>query len=655
MDYFKRLADLLKIEQEEDRRQYLELAASTSIIDRREAGLAWFPIAIRDTELGRGDYLTVEVERTSRQDIAHQLRFGVPAALFSNHDPDNDRVDGIISWQAGNRLKLTLRTDELPEWAKKGRLGIDLLFDDNSYTEMFTALRQAAALADRREEGRLVRVLTGEGSPPAGEPADPAELPEAGVPTSGKGADPIANETPDPLNPSQRAAVDKILSSRELAIVHGPPGTGKTTTLVAAIVKLVARDRQQVLVTAPSNTAVDLLSEKLSARGLEVLRIGNPVRVSDHLLSLTLDSKMAAHEDMKEIRRLKKKAAELTNMAHKYKRNFGQAEREQRKALFEEARRIIRDVERLEQGILNDVLGKARVIAATLVGANHYTVRHLRYDTVVIDESGQALEPACWIPVLKARRLVLAGDHRQLPPTIRSDTAASEGLGITLMEKTVALHPDAVVLLEEQYRMNRQIMGYSSAVFYDDRLRAHPSIANHTLFGADPPLAFIDTAGCGFDEHPEGNGITNPEEAVFLLRHAAQLVTELRSRYTDEAFPTMAIISPYRHQVMLLGRLLAENTAFDGLAGKIAVNTIDSFQGQERDIVYIGLTRSNPDSRIGFLAEVRRMNVAMTRARKKLVVIGDSATLGRVPFYEGFIGYAEKYKAWHSAWEFAFP
>jgi ATP-dependent RNA/DNA helicase IGHMBP2 len=642
MDYFLRQAGLLTIEREEDRRQYQELAASSSIIDRRETGLAWFPIAIRDTELGRGDYLTVEVERTNHQDIAHQLRFGAPAALFSNHDAATDRVDGIISWQGGNRLKLTLRTDELPEWTRNGRLGIDLLFDDNSYNEMFAALRQAAALAEKHEEGRLVRVLTGEESSSAGEPASRV----ISAPN---------HETPDQLNPSQRAAVDKILSSTDLAIIHGPPGTGKTTTLVQAIVQLVERDRQQVLVTAPSNTAVDLLSEKLSARGLEVLRIGNPVRVSDQLLSLTLDSKMAGHPGMKEVRRLKKKAAEFTNMAHKYKRNFGQSEREQRKALFEEARRIIRDVERLEQGILDDVLGKSQVIASTLVGANHYTVRHLRFGTVVIDEAGQALEPACWIPILKARRLVLAGDHRQLPPTIKSDTAAGEGLYTTLMEKTVTLHPDAVVLLEEQYRMNRQIMGYPSAVFYADRLRAHPSVANHTLFGGDQPLVFIDTAGCGFDERPEGSGITNPEEAAFLLRHAAQLVTELRNRYTDEGFPSMAIISPYRHQVMLLGRLLAENPAFNGLAGKIAVNTIDSFQGQERDIVYIGLTRSNPDSRIGFLAEVRRMNVAMTRARKKLVVIGDSATLGRVPFYEGFIGYAEKHNAWHSAWEFSFP
>ena len=660
MDYFDQLTGLLKIEQAEDRRQYQEQAMSASVSLRREAGLAWYPIAIRDTELGRGDYLTVEVERTTHQDIAHQLRFGAPAAIFSNHDPTRDRVEGTISFQAGNRLKLTLRTDELPEWARDGKLGIDLLFDDNSYSEMFGALRQASALAEKREEGRLVRILTGKGSPvfaAGASPAIPAEVSPA-VPAEASpafSATPPATQVVDAegLNASQRSAVEKILAAEDLAIVHGPPGTGKTTTLVAAIRSLLRRDEGQVLVVAPSNTAVDLLSEKLADAGVDVLRIGNPARVSEKLFSLTLDSKMAEHSAMKEIKRLKKKAGEFKDMAHKYKRNFGQAEREQRKALFDEARNILKEVERTEQFILDDVIGKARVIAATLVGANHYTVRNLRYATVLIDEAGQALEPACWIPILKGPRLVLAGDHCQLPPTIKSESDARKWLSTTLLEKCVALHPEAVTLLEEQYRMHERIMGYSSEVFYDRRLKAHPTVAQHVLFAGEAPLVFVDTAGCGFDERQEGTGLTNPEEAAFLIRHATKLVAELHSRYPGDDFPTMAIISPYRNQVHLLQDLVRAAPDLREHADKITVNTIDSFQGQERDIVYIGMTRSNADSRIGFLSDTRRMNVAMTRARKKLVVIGDSATLSAIPFYAGFIAYAQQLEAYVSAWEFA--
>jgi len=645
MDYFKHLTALLKTEQAEDRRLYQELAESTTVAQRREAGLAWFPVAIRDTELGRGDYLTVEVERTSNTDLPHQLRFGAPAALFSNHDAAVDRVEGTISFQGGNRLKLTLRTDELPDWTRNGKLGIDLLFDDNSYTEMFSALRQADALAEKREEGRLVRVLTGQ------------EAPEFGAVDRAREGEGIVSASAARLNASQQSAVEKILASEDLAIVHGPPGTGKTTTLVQAIVALSARDKGPVLVCAPSNTAVDLLSERLTDAGLNVLRVGNPAKVSEQLQSLTLDSRMAEHVSMREIKRLKKKAAEFRNMAHKYKRSFGPAEREQRKALFDEARKLLNEVERTEQYIIDDILSHAQVVTATLVGANHYTVRSLRYATAVIDEAGQAISPACWIPALKARRLVLAGDHCQLPPTIKAEAAAKgtagAGLELTLMEKLVKRFPESVVLLEEQYRMHAQIMGYSSEHFYEGRLQAHPSVAGHTIFDGAPALSFIDTAGCGYDEKTEGTGITNPEEAAFLVRHVRQLVGHLAEYYPPKDFPTLAIISPYRHQVQLLQDLVASAADLKPYMGKIAVNTIDSFQGQERDIVYIGMTRSNADNRIGFLAEIRRMNVAMTRARKRLVVVGDSATLSRLPFYAGLIAYAENHSAYQSAWEFA--
>lgn len=632
MEYFKKLLDLLRTERKEDQAAYKQLTERLSVAERRANGLTWYPVAIRDTEMSRGDYLTVELERTTHHDIVHQLRFGASASFFSNHDPVNNKVEGTISYQSGNKLKITLRTDELPDWARDGKLGIDLLFDDNSYDEMENALKLASTLGESANGGNLINILTGTGSP-----------------TFQSSIAPVAFTQ---LNASQQTAVTRILSANELAIVHGPPGTGKTTTLVQAIKEMTRRERRQLLVVAPSNTAVDLLSEKLAEEGLNVLRVGNPARVSERLMSLTVDHKMAAHGSMKEVKKLRKQANEYRDLAHKYKRNFGKAEREQRKALFTEARNIMREIEHTEQYIMNDLLAKAQVITATLVGSNHYTVRNLSYHTVVIDEAGQALEPACWIPILKAQKVVLAGDHCQLSPTVKSNEAAKKGLNTTLLEKCVALHPGAVAVLEEQYRMNATIMGYSSRVFYFDKLKAHVSVAGHLLFPGDKPLAFIDTAGSGFGERSEGTSITNPEEAAFLFKHISNLINELEAHYEAINFPSIAIISPYKQQVELLKEQLLQYPALRAYGDKISVNTIDSFQGQERDIVYISMTRSNTDNTIGFLSDIRRMNVAMTRARKKLVVIGDSATLSQLAFYADFISYAEQHDAYQSVWEF---
>ncbi|MDN3546834.1 AAA domain-containing protein [Mucilaginibacter aquaedulcis] len=628
MDYFKKLLDLLNKEKEEDRNAYLKLTENTGAADRRAQGLSWYPVAIRGTEPGRGDYINVEIERTTHKDMAHQFRFGVPAALFSNHDPQKDRVEGTITYVNNDRLKITLYTDELPDWSRDGKLGIDLLFDNNSYDEMQSALKQASALSAKPQEGRLINILTGLKT------ASFNTLPPVAVPR---------------LNASQAAAVQKILSAQDLAVVHGPPGTGKTTTLVQAIIALHQLNKKQILVVAPSNTAVDLLSEKLTDEGLNVLRIGNPARVSEKLFSLTLDSKMAEHRDNKEVKKLKKQASAYKDMAHKYKRSFGKAERDQRKALFNEAHKIMKDVAATEQHIIDDLVAKAQVITATLVGANHYTIRDVLFDTVVIDEAGQALEPACWIPILKAQKVILAGDHCQLPPTIKSAEAAKDGLSTTLLEKCAALHPEAVVLLEEQYRMNEAIMGFSSNVFYEGRLKANIAVAQRLLFEGDMPVSFIDTAGCGFDEQLQGTSLANPEEAAFLLKHLAKLAAGLN----PADFPTIAVIAPYKEQIRVLNEQLAAHPELIQYADYIAVNTVDSFQGQERDVVYISMTRSNTEGEIGFLSDIRRMNVALTRARKKLVVIGDSSTLTRLPFYANFIDYAEGLNAYESAWTYA--
>ncbi|MEO6523543.1 MAG: AAA domain-containing protein [Mucilaginibacter sp.] len=627
MDYFKKLQDLLKVELNEDRSQYLKLTESSSAAERRTNGITWYPVAIRGTEPSRGDYLTVELERTTHQDIGHQFRFGSSAAIFSNHDPKNDRLEGTVSYQGGNRLKLTLFTDELPDWCRNDKLGVDLLFDNNSYNEMQNALKQATSMQDTR----LVQILTSDKLPSFSTEAIHLSLPG--------------------LNASQQNAVKQIVSAQDVAIIHGPPGTGKTTTLVQAIKALISNGENKVLVVAPSNTAVDLLSEKLAAEGLNVLRIGNPARVSDRLMALTLDSKMTDHSQTKEIKRLKKMASEFKNMAHKYKRSFGKAERDQRKALFDEAHKIMKDVDKTEQYIIDDVVAKAQVISATLVGSNHYTIRNLKFNTVVIDEAGQALEPACWIPILKAQKLVLAGDHCQLSPTIKSAEAARNGLSTTLLEKCINLHPEAVTLLDVQYRMNEAIMDYSAKVFYYDKLQADASVAHHVLFNGDQPFTFVDTAGCGFNEKPVGTSVANPEEAAFLFKHLSKLVAEIGGMFTANTFPSVAIISPYQEQIRLLREQLENTPELQQYSHKIAVNTIDSFQGQERDIVYIGMARSNSDGEIGFLADIRRMNVAMTRARKKLVIIGDSSTLAVLPFYADLVSYAERVNGYQSAWD----
>ena len=630
MDYFKRLLDLLRIEKEEDRKSFHNMTSSLPVAVRRENGMTWYPIAIKDTELGRGDYLTIEVERTTHQELLHQLRFGMVAALFSNHDPKNNRIEGTITHLSGNRLKLSLRTDELPEWCRNGKLGVDAVFDENSYQEMETALKSAAAINEHKE-GELVSVLTGQKKPTFYEYRENVHVPE--------------------LNVIQQQAIKRIIEANELVIVHGPPGTGKTTTLVHAIKQLVQKESQQILVTAPSNAAVDLLSEKLSDEGLNIVRVGNPARVNEKQLTLTLDAKVAAHINSKDLRRLRKQAAEYRDMAQKYKRKFGPAEREQRKALFAEARNIMKEVENTEQYISRDILSRAHVITSTLVGANHYTIRNQKFHTIVIDEAGQALEPACWIPILKGKKLIMAGDHCQLPPTIKSVEAAKE-LSTTLMEKSVSLHPESVVLLQEQYRMNENIMGFSSREFYENKLRAHVSVATHVLFTEDQPLMFIDTAGCGFEELSESASISNPEEADFLVTHLSGYLTQLKAFYSAENFPSIAVISPYRHQVELLKEKTLTHQELNDFRQKISINTIDSFQGAERDIVYISMTRSNAESSIGFLSDIRRMNVAMTRARKKLVVIGDSATLSQFSFYADFIEYAHEIEGYHSAWEF---
>ena len=627
MSYFLELQNLLEIERKEDLSLFEKQNKTLSSSDKRNLGIVWYPVAIRNTEIGRGDYLLIEIERTTHQEIVHQFRSGVPVALFTHHDREL-KLEGIISHVSANRMRIALKVDELPDWMNKGKIGVELLFDNNSYDEMKRALKKAEAIEKNDSENRLIKVLTGNVKP------------EFEVPSF--------TYTSSKLNDSQILAINKMLQAKDLAILHGPPGTGKTTTLVEAVFELYQHEKSQILVVAPSNAAVDLLTLKLYEKGINVIRIGNPIRVSKKLDELTLDFKIFQHQYNKEIKQLKKQAAEYRNMAHKYKRSFGKLEREQRKALFDEAHKLLKQVEQTESFISDDLLSKTQVITATLVGANNYVLKDKNYNTVVIDEAAQALEPACWIPILKAKKVIFAGDHLQLPPTIKSKEAEKLGLGMTLFEKNVAFHPESVVLLDTQYRMNTEINNYPSEAMYEGKLFADSSVANNRINPDDIPVEFIDTAGCSFDEKANGTSVYNPEEANFVLKHLNGLLNDLEQNKNY----SIAIISPYKQQVELLKENIRSYDSLVPFYDNIDINTVDSFQGQERDIVYISLTRSNADNTVGFLSDIRRMNVAITRAKKKLIVIGDSATLSKNKFYSDFIAYTEKIKGYKSAWEF---
>src|SRR6185437_6611577 len=541
---------------------------------------------------------------------------------------------GVIHFVNNNTLKLILYRDEMPEWLNDGKIGINLLFDERSYREMEEGLKRVVS-AENNRLAELRDIILGDKEPRFSHPQNPVHIPQ--------------------LNESQNEALNRIVVAQDIAIVHGPPGTGKTTTLVQAI-KYIAKTEKNILVCAPSNAAVDLLTERLSDEGLNVVRLGNLARMDESIISHTLHARLDRHGYSKDIKNFKKQAQEYRRMASKYKRHFGKSERDQRNLLLKEARLLKDEAIKLEDYDVSQILINADVITCTLVGSINKYTEGRTYKTLVIDEAAQALEPATWIPVARAQRVILAGDPFQLPPTVKSMAAARQGLSAILIEKCLARLPE-VSLLKTQYRMNEKIMGFSNQEFYDNKLIADDSVKDHLTDLADNvPLEFIDTAGCSFDEkqNPETMSLFNPGEADILFKHFEKLLAkDLRvpngSPVQDRAMggdsegklSCAGIISPYREQVKHLQEIVNSNTFLQSLA-TIDINTIDAFQGQERDIIYISLVRSNDKGEIGFLSDYRRMNVALTRAKKKLVVIGDSATLGNHPFYNRFLEYCEK-------------
>lgn len=620
------LSELLKLEKAEDFDQHQRLVKSLPLDQRVQKGYSWYPVNVVKSGFAINDRAFIIIEKKP-DEIPDLFRAGKTVQLFSRHpEAYAPEQPGVIHYVDKNRMKIILNAKDLPDWLNDGMIGVDLLFDERTYLEMEKALTKVKnARQDRLSE--LRGILLGQQPALVYQVNNPVHIPK--------------------LNPSQNDAVNAVLASRDVAVIHGPPGTGKTTTVVQAV-KLLCQTENTVLVTAPSNTAVDLLTERLSEVGLNVVRVGNISRVDESIMRHTLEVQLAQHPESKHIKKVKKQAAEARRQARRYRRSFGAEERDERKALHQEAKELAAWANQLEDKLLEQILDGAQVITCTLVGAAHPVLEGRKFRTIVIDEAAQALEPAAWIPITKASKVVLAGDPFQLPPTVKSMEAQRRGFNITLIEKCLQ-RLEGASLLNMQYRMHERIMGFSNKEFYNGALQAAPAVRDHRLpITANDPVVFIDTAGCGFEEtlSEAFQSRYNADEFQVLCEHLLQLV----EAFADETIPSIAIISPYREQVIYMRDTIAEDALLSTLP--ITVNTIDGFQGQERDIVYISLVRSNPKGEIGFLTDYRRMNVAMTRARKQLIVVGDSATIGGNAFYADFLAYCEQYGLYQTAWEY---
>ncbi len=634
----QKTAELLKLEREADLDYYRQKVLLRSLSQRTQEGTTWYPVKLKRDYIGTGERLLIEIERTTHLEQPHAFQSGKSVSVFSNGSgkPERDHINGVVNYVRDNVMVITLNGEDLPEWIGDGLLGVDVMFDEMSYREMEFALKELMK-ADGNRVAMLREILLGD------EKSKKREV--SAEEKTNRGNTSFLNE-------SQQNALDKILCTEDVGFIHGPPGTGKTTTIVQAIVQVV-KEEQQVLVCAPSNAAVDLLADKLSEQGLNVLRIGHPARVTEQSLSKTLDARIADHSQYNELRALRKKMEQVKSQAYKFKRNFGYDERQQRKQLVQESKALKADADLLEFYIVTDLLNKTQVICSTLVGSSHPVLRGKRFKTAFIDEAAQALEPASWIPILRSQRIIFAGDHQQLPPTIKSNEAARAGLNKTLFEKGIVKQPQVSSMLQVQYRMHEDIMKFSSMYFYKDELVAHESVKASLLQPNEIPVEFIDTAGCGYNEEqdPETLSRLNEEEARLLINQVEALVESIGTEEWIDKNITIGIITPYRAQVDYLHKLAEASSVFEPLHRMITINTVDAFQGQERDVIAISFVRSNDKSEVGFLGDIRRTNVAMTRARKKLIMIGDSATLASHTFYSDLIDYVQQKGFYKSAFE----
>lgn len=627
-----KLQKSLQLEKEEEKNRIHEILASQSLKSRIKAGITLFPLVLRDWNYDRAERLIVDFEINRHEEGKHEFSNGQLVGFFNEGAgaEDANDVTGIVMGMRSNSISVMLHADDLPHGFRSGKPGLNLLYDESSYREMDNALQQLKTTENPRLQ-ELIETAYGLRQPTFSQTEDIARM---------------------GLNQLQHKACVQALSADDLFVIHGPPGTGKTTTLVQFIKAAKSSCKGKILVCAPSNNAVDLLVEKLSAADLKVLRIGHPARINEHLQAYSLHYKISAHQDYSLIKKMRKKAAEYRDMASKYKRRFGPEEREQRKVLFKEAHEIQKDANKIEDYIRQDLLDEADIIAATPVGSANFQLEGMEFPLCILDEASQALEPASWIPILKSKKVVFAGDHKQLPPTVKSYEAARNGLNISLFERCMDL-AGISAMLNTQYRMHPLIMGFSNEQFYQNELLAADALHNQSLSNSLPTIAFIDTAGCSFQEEGASNGasrrsLQNPEEANLLIRHLAESIQILHDEGKDLSSLSIGLISPYKGQVELLRNELPELlTPFR----RYKIDTIDGFQGQEADIIYISLVRSNERNEIGFLKDYRRMNVALTRAKSQLVLIGDSATLANDAFYNECITYFERKGSYRTAWE----
>jgi len=627
IDLLKHTFKLLQLERQADLEQYRQKVLMRSLSQRVKEGVTWYPVRLLRDYIGTGERVMIEIEKTNSIDQPHSFQSGKVVSFFSNASgkPEKQHANGVINYVRDNMMTITLNGDDLPDWIEDGSLGVDVMFDEMSYREMEYSLKKVIE-AEENRVAELREILLGE-------KASSAKLQDT------SNLQPVTTL----LNDSQMAALQKISRAADVAFIHGPPGTGKTTTIVEAI-RFTVKEERQVLVCAPSNAAIDLLVDKLSQQGLKVLRIGHPARVTEQSLSKTMDAQIAEHPHFNELRMLRRRMEQVRHQAGQYKRNFGYAEKEQRRSLREEAKSLKADADMLEFYIINDLLNNTEAVCCTLVGSSHPVLRGRKFTTVFIDEAAQALEPACWIPLLKSQRVVFAGDHCQLPPTIKSQEAAKQGLAKTLFEKGIEKYPELASMLQVQYRMHESIMEFPSKYFYKDKLVAHESVKHELLRPYEQPIEFIDTAGSGYSEKQDSETLSryNQGEAELLVQQVEKLVESIgSSAWLDEGI-TMGIITPYSAQVDKLQHLAEGSSILEPLHRLISINTVDAFQGQERDVIAISFVRSNEKSEVGFLADIRRTNVAMTRARKKLILIGDSATLGANEFYSELIEFLQQ-------------
>ncbi len=596
---------LLQLEYNTEKEAFRQQTEQIGIERKVKRGDAWWPVKVSKSYYNSLNQLAVEIVRTTDQDIEHTFEFGKPIQFFYREAESNAiryfRYTATVSYVDGDRMVITVPDHtSILDLQNTEHLGVQLSFDETSYRLMLEALDRAI-----KGKGRLgyLRDLFYSHQQPETFVFPPMHFPY--------------------LNPTQEKAVNQVLRAKDVAIVHGPPGTGKTTTLVEAIRETLMRE-SQVLVCAQSNMAVDWISEKLVDRGINVLRIGNPTRVNDKMLSFTYERRFEAHPDYPHLWAIRKAIRDLRSHRKRGDEKFHQKLESLKSRATE-----------LEIRINSDLFGEARVIASTLVGAANRLLDGQKFGTLFIDEAAQALEAACWIPMRRISRVVLAGDHCQLPPTVKSIAALKAGLGKTLMERIVELHPDAVTLLQIQYRMNDEIMRFSSNYFYNGQVESAPEVKYRSILDLDTPMEWIDTSTLEEKEQFVGEsfGRVNKEEAELTLNTLQQYFERIgKQRLLDERID-VGIISPYRAQVQLLRRLLMKREYFKPFRRLITVNTVDGFQGQERDVIVISLVRSNDEGQIGFLRDLRRMNVAITRARMKLIILGDKETMTRHPFY----------------------